>query len=258
MPRRTLLTALTARKAFKMTLKTLGPQSAAQLDKELMSDEGGYSIDQLMELAGLSVSQAIYEAHPPSKGKNVLLACGPGNNGGDGLVAARHLFHYGYNPIVFYPKPTKQPIFEGLQKQLHGLKIPFTDDFNGELKKSDLIVDSLFGFSFKPPVRAPFDEVIHAMITSHVPVLAVDIPSCWDVEGGPPEKGEVGSEFMPEYLISLTAAKPCVSHFKGKRHFIGGRFMSQEFAQKFGLDVPDFKGIDQIAEVDVGGKVEKL
>jgi NAD(P)H-hydrate epimerase len=241
-----------------MTLKTLGPQSAAQLDKELMSEEGGYSIDQLMELAGLSVSQAIYTAHPPSKGKKVLLACGPGNNGGDGLVAARHLFHYGYQPTVFYPKPTKQPIFEGLQKQLKGLKIPFTDDFDGDIKKTDLVVDALFGFSFRPPVRAPFDTVIQGMIDSKVPVLAVDIPSCWDVEGGPPAQGEVGSDFMPEYLISLTAAKPCVSHFKGQRHFIGGRFLSQDFAGKFGLDVPEYKGIDQIAEVQVGAKVEKL
>jgi NAD(P)H-hydrate epimerase len=45
-----------------------------------MSD-GGFSLDQLMELAGLSVAEAVYRVHPPAKGKNVLLACGPGNNG---------------------------------------------------------------------------------------------------------------------------------------------------------------------------------
>lgn len=64
---------------------------------------GGFSLDQLMELAGLSVSQAgarllmaellpiapagkinvdvVYRFHPPSKGKNILVVCGPGNNG---------------------------------------------------------------------------------------------------------------------------------------------------------------------------------
>ena len=83
------------------TLKTLGPKAAADLDGDLMSDEGGFTIDQLMELAGLSVSQAVYAVHPPNKGKRILLACGPGNNGGDGLVAARHLHHYGYTPIVY-------------------------------------------------------------------------------------------------------------------------------------------------------------
>lgn len=78
--------------------QTLGPQKAAELDKELMSEEGGFSIDQLMELAGLSVSQAgelgwthprgynaetwlVYKVHPPSQGRNILVAAGPGNNG---------------------------------------------------------------------------------------------------------------------------------------------------------------------------------
>lgn len=115
----------------------------------------------------------------------------------------------------------------------------------------------MFGFSFSPPVRAPFDTVLSGIIESSKPVLAVDIPSSWDVAGGPPEEGLVGHEFMPEYLISLTAAKPCVKHYKGKRHFIGGRFLSQDVANKFGLDVPDYQGVDQIAEVPVDIKVEE-
>jgi NAD(P)H-hydrate epimerase len=65
----------------RMALRTLSAAKSAAFDKELMST-GGYSVDQLMELAGLSVSQAIYRVHPPSKGKNILLIAGPGNNGG--------------------------------------------------------------------------------------------------------------------------------------------------------------------------------
>ncbi|KIW20566.1 YjeF family domain-containing protein [Exophiala spinifera] len=266
-----------------MALKTLGPKPAAELDKELMSEEGGFSIDQLMELAGLSVSQAgkythetpflsprhfsrqwtwlVYKVHPPSKGKNILIACGPGNNGGDGLVCARHLYHYGYTPTIYYPKPTNAPIFTGLQKQLRHLHIPFLatpEDFTATLKSTDLIIDALFGFSFHPPVRAPFDTILTAVIDSPTPVLSVDIPSSWDVAGGPPpEKDLVGHNFMPEYLVSLTAAKPCVKHYKGQRHFIGGRFLSQDVAKKYGLDVPDYKGVDQIAEVPVDIKVEE-
>ena len=63
-----------------MYWQTLSPARAADLDKELMSD-GGFSLDQLMELAGLSVSEAVYRVHHPSQGKNILVACGPGNNG---------------------------------------------------------------------------------------------------------------------------------------------------------------------------------
>jgi hypothetical protein len=60
--------------------QTLSPARAADLDKELMTT-GGFSLDQLMELAGLSVAEAVYRAHPPANGNNVLVACGPGNNG---------------------------------------------------------------------------------------------------------------------------------------------------------------------------------
>ncbi|KAL6243317.1 hypothetical protein RBB50_009869 [Rhinocladiella similis] len=244
-----------------MALKTLGPRPAAELDKELMSEEGGFSIDQLMELAGLSVSQAVYKVHPPSQGKNILIACGPGNNGGDGLVCARHLYHYGYTPSIYYPKPTNAPIFTGLQKQLRHLHIPFLttpEDFTSSLNSTDLIIDALFGFSFHPPVRAPFDTILTAIIDSPVPVLSVDIPSSWDVAGGPPpDENLVGHNFMPEYLVSLTAAKPCVKHYKGRRHFIGGRFLSPDVANKYGLDVPEYKGVDQIAEVPVDIKVEE-
>lgn len=256
--RQTLHRARTVHHITKMALKTLTATSAANLDKELMSDDMGFSIDQLMELAGLSVAQAIYKVQPPSSGSKILLACGPGNNGGDGLVAARHLYHFGYQPTVFYPKPTKQPIFDGLQKQLRALKVPFTEDFEGALKDADLLVDALFGFSFKPPVRSPFDEVLKSMIQSDKRVLSVDIPSSWHVEEGPPAKGELGSEFMPEYLISLTAPKPCVQWYKGRKHFVGGRFLGRDMAGKYGLDVPRYEGVEQIAELEVGAKIEKL
>lgn len=183
------------------------------------------------------------------------------STGGDGLVCARHLYHYGYNPSIYYPKPTNAPIFTGLQKQLHHLDIPFlstTEEFTSSLSSTDLIIDSLFGFSFHPPVRAPFDTVLSAIIEASKPVLSVDIPSSWDVEAGPPEKGQLGCDFMPEYLISLTAAKPCVRWFKGRRHFLGGRFLSAHVAAKYGLDVPRYEGVDQIAEVPVDVAVEKL
>ncbi|KAF2622913.1 meiotically up-regulated gene 182 protein [Macroventuria anomochaeta] len=236
-----------------MALRTLSAKSAAALDQELMST-GAFSIDQLMELAGLSVSQALFKLHPVAKGPRILVACGPGNNGGDGLVAARHLFHYGYQPTIYYPKQSKNELYQRLKKQLEDLKVPFTEDFTGALQQTDHIIDAIFGFSFSGEVREPFPKVIEALASTKIPVLAVDAPSSWDIEDGPREDGP-GKGFMPPALISLTAAKPLVKWFKG-RHFLGGRFLSPAMAEKYGLDVPKYEGLDQVVEVPV--ESEKL
>ncbi|KAK7743866.1 hypothetical protein SLS53_003886 [Cytospora paraplurivora] len=226
--------------------KTLGSKAAAALDKELMST-GAFSIDQLMELAGLSVSQAVYRVHPPSSGHRVLVACGPGNNGGDGLVAARHLRQYGYHPTIYYPKRSKNDLYQRLAKQLEDLEIPFTEDFVEAIKSTDHVVDAIFGFSFSGEVREPFPAVIKALEETKLPVTSVDAPSSWNIDEGPPKSG-VGSTFHPTALISLTAPKPLVKFFHG-RHFVGGRFVAPAIAKKYDFDVPEYEGLDQVAEV---------
>lgn len=236
-----------------MALRTLGSKAAAALDEELMSS-GAFSLDQLMEIAGLSVSQAMYLLSPPNKSPNVLVACGPGNNGGDGLVAARHLHHFGYKPSVYFPKQSKNELYGRLRTQLEQLKVPFTDDFAGAMGKSDYVIDAIFGFSFSGEVREPFPGVIKALAESKVPVLAVDVPSSWNIEEGPPSDGP-GKVYNPDALISLTAPKPLVKWFKG-RHFVGGRFVSKEIAEKYGFDIPPYQGSDQVVEVPLSG--EKL
>ncbi|KAK0513097.1 hypothetical protein JMJ35_004083 [Cladonia borealis] len=225
-----------------MALRTLNAKNAAALDKDLMS-VGAYSLDQLMELAGLSVSQAVYRVHPPSKGRKILVACG------DGLVAARHLWHYGYQPTIYFPKKTSNELYDRLATQLKNLDIPFTEDFENSLKTSNHVVDAIFGFSFSGEVRDPFRDVIAAMENTKVPVLSVDAPSSWSIEDGPPETGP-GAKFMPATLISLTAPKPLVKHFTGT-HFVGGRFLPPSVAEKYDLDIPEYKGVDQIVEVSV-------
>uniref|UniRef100_A0A0R3TWU1 NAD(P)H-hydrate epimerase n=1 Tax=Rodentolepis nana TaxID=102285 RepID=A0A0R3TWU1_RODNA len=83
-------------------------EEAQKIDEELFN-EYAFSVDQLMELAGFSCAVAIQQAYPKSSMKTsdggVLICCGPGNNGGDGLVCARHLKLF----VSFFRTPLPLP-----------------------------------------------------------------------------------------------------------------------------------------------------
>lgn len=96
------------------------------------------------------------------------------------------------------------------------------DSLREALTSSDVILDAIFGFSFKGPIRAPFDSALPLLTSSKLPIVSVDIPSGWDVEEGNVE----GVGLEPNVLVSLTAPKLGVKAFNG-RHFLGGRFVSK-------------------------------
>lgn len=218
-----------------------------------------------MELAGLAVAEAVYQVLPPpaatvvspatqtSKKQNILLVCGPGNNGGDGLVAARHLYFFGhYNCTIVYPKRSKKEHFVNLVKQCEDVDISFVDEMPDllELESYDAIVDSIFGFSFKGEPREPFATIMKQMMDAqkkykdHLQVISVDVPSGWNVDEG----DVAGTGFVPDVLISLTTPKYCSKEFTG-RHFIGGRFLPPALASNYNVQMPQYPGVSQVVEV---------
>lgn len=219
---------------------------AANLDQELFN-EYKFSVDQLMELAGLSVATAVAKAFPPSTHDTALIICGPGNNGGDGLVAARHMALFGYTVAVYYPKRTPKPLYENLLEQCRRFGIQIEEHLPPpkELKNNyKVLVDALFGFSFKPPVRAELMPAMDALIDGELPVCSVDIPSGWNVNSGP-DKGRV---LKPSLLISLSAPKVCARpEFLGEaKHFLGGRFLPPEIIAKYNLTLPQYPAQEQV------------
>jgi hydroxyethylthiazole kinase-like uncharacterized protein yjeF len=133
--------------------------------------------------ASTQIACAFAEVFPDvSRFSRVLAVAGPGNNGGDALVAARHLRHFGYAQVeVLYPKPTlTPPLFPGLVAQLKDLEVPFIPDLPVDFEtKYDVVVDGVFGFSFNPSngVRPPFDSILRSLRKTKLPVVSIDIPS---------------------------------------------------------------------------------
>ncbi|KAH9936349.1 YjeF N-terminal domain-containing protein [Fomitopsis serialis] len=210
-----------------MSLRYLTAKLAQQIDEELMNAAGAFSIDQLMELAGLACAQTLATVYSRRR-----------NQGGDGLVAARHL------ATIWMPKSQSPP--KRLKTQCDNMHIqtiaPSSDvqPLRDALARSDVILDAIFGFSFQPPVRAPFDAALPLISQSGLPIVSVDIPSGWDVEKG----NAVGVGLNPD-------------GFKG-RHFLGGRFVPKAMEEKFQLNLPAYPGFDQIVELPSAESSQKL
>ncbi|KAM9414889.1 NAD(P)H-hydrate epimerase [Salvelinus alpinus] len=231
------------------SIKYLGQEEAQQIDEELFS-EYGFSVDQLMELAGLSCATAITRAYPTSSlviaRPSLLVICGPGNNGGDGLVCARHLKLFGYAPTILYPKRPNKLLFQGLTTQCEKMDIPFLTEMPEAMvvdEAYNLVIDAIFGFSFKGAVREPFGSILDVLKKTTVPIVSIDIPSGWDVEQGSTDG------LQPDMLISLTAPKKSAKHFCGRYHYLGGRFVPPAMEKKYQLNLPPYPNTDCVYQL---------
>ncbi|CAI2375987.1 unnamed protein product [Moneuplotes crassus] len=209
-----------------------------------------YQVSQLIELEGFSAAQALYyhnlETNPDVKEPKVLVIVGPGINGGDALVAARHLKFFGYDITIFYPKRPKKEMLENLTLQCENISIPFIESLPEEFGSDsyDFILDGIFGFTFKGEIRSPFKEIIDQIGASGIKIVSVDVPSSWQCD-----EGNVNSTYTPDILISLTAPKKCSEGFSGV-HYIAGRFTPKFIVDKYGLSVPPYEGCNQFGKIN--------
>lgn len=133
---------------------------------ESTADMAGYSFAQMMEQAGKSLAIAVVQ-HMPVKGRRILVLVGPGNNGGDGLVAAR-LLHDSGARVTAYLTNKRDPEQDSVFKQTHasGVTIVYAqDDPQYErlcplTSQAHIILDSLLGIGAAPPVRGVIADVL--------------------------------------------------------------------------------------------------
>lgn len=183
----------------------------------------------LMENAGRSAAEEAIKMLKGLRGRGtkgtVAIICGAGNNGGDGLVAARHLLSAGKKVRVFLIgkvsklKPDPEQNFSILEKM--GCDIiksegdeEFILRFPGLIKKTDLIIDAIFGIGLSSAVRSPIFEVIEAMNKSKKPVLSVDVPSGLDADSG----RVLGAAVRATRTVTFVASK---KGFRKARRYCG-------------------------------------
>jgi NAD(P)H-hydrate epimerase len=211
-----------------MNFRVLSTALVRQLDQRAVAQYSVPSIV-LMENAGRGVVDKLCQWGAAGP---VIVCCGAGNNGGDGLVIARHLDLRGIAVrVLVFVRPGRwepQPASGGPNTTLpdaaaiglrgdaavnytivqrSGIPLAVRDSATGlphELRGAAWIVDALLGTGSQGEPRAPLDAVIAAINASGVPVLAVDLPSGLDAETGQ----AAATTIRAAHTCTFVAAKP--------------------------------------------------
>jgi len=167
----------------------------------------------LMERAGAAAAQVALEMLGEDEGP-VLVACGPGNNGGDGFVLARHLLHAGCEvTVAFGGDAAKLPAdaheAHGEWLDAGGHCVP--DIPQGEFA---LAVDALFGIGLTRPIEGSYAMWIERLNALDCPILAIDTPSGLDVDTGRVS----GPCVRADHTATFIAIKPGLLTLDGPDH----------------------------------------
>lgn len=141
----------------------------------------------LMENAALQFIEVLKERFGPLNEKRIVIICGKGNNGGDGLAIARHLSHYsGANVQIVLIEAADafrgQALANFKMAVNYQIKIQSSKDLN--FKNFDLIIDAIFGIGFKGSINESTAQIIEKINSSGLTVASVDVPSGLDSDTG--------------------------------------------------------------------------
>jgi hydroxyethylthiazole kinase-like uncharacterized protein yjeF len=155
----------------------------------------------LMERAGKAVAEAITSRFSP---RPTVVLCGPGNNGGDGYVAARHLSDAGW-PVTVAGTPRDKLAGDAAQAaaQWSGNVQPLATDV---LEGAELLIDALFGAGLKRPLMRDLQALLKTAADRRLPLVAIDLPSGLDGDTGQP------LDYAPKAALTVTFHRKKPAH----------------------------------------------
>lgn len=173
--------------------------------------EAGTPGIELMERAGAAVARAAGEA--AVAGRRVAVVCGPGNNGGDGFVAARILREQGFDVRLSLLGSREKLLGDAaVAASRWSRKVEAFDAC--AFSDCDLIIDALFGAGLSRDLSGPAKHAVEAINASGLPVIAVDLPS--GIDGA---NGQVrGSAVYASHTVTFCRMKPAHLLMPGRIH----------------------------------------
>ena len=197
-------------------MKIVTANEMREIDRRTADDAGVQSLT-LMENAGAAVAHFCSEQFPDAARVGVI--CGKGNNGGDGLVAARKLHEAGREVRVLLladRSDVKGDAAEMLARvPVEVVAARNEDELNNVLAqavfKSDLLLDAILGTGFQPPVSALYAAAIQRLWRAEAPLVSVDLPSGVNADLFTPHHDESRRDSLcgrADAVVTFTAPKP--------------------------------------------------
>ena len=186
-------------------MRILFPEEQAKAD-DLTCRSQGISSLELMERAVSALSEAIRRRFPHAL-KRVLIVCGPGNNGGDGLALARQLSRDAA-VAVFLPENSQHhsqdhlAMLQSLPAEVQVIS-GSPQDLSGSLIDKTLLIDAVLGAGLNRPLTGSFAALIQQMNLASCLKIAIDTPS-----GLLPEMPENAIAFKADHVFSFHSPKP--------------------------------------------------
>lgn len=229
------------------SIPTVTASQMAEVDR-LAVEEFGIDILQMMEQAGSHLAELVRaDVGGDLRGRRVIVAVGPGNNGGGGLVAARHLANRGASVRVILASPVNR-LSEAGRHQLATLlemsvdccvaiyDIP-DDELDREFASADAVVDAVLGYR---AAGAPHDGVlslVECVARASVPVISLDLPSGVDADTGEAP----GAAVTAAATLTLALPKPGIFRAAGReragRIYLGDLGLPAALFRRLGLEV---------------------
>ncbi|QJX47090.1 NAD(P)H-hydrate dehydratase [Hymenobacter taeanensis] len=205
-------------------MKILSADQTRQADQATIQAEGIRS-EELMERAATALSSWLMERVEPDEPGEIHIFCGPGNNGGDGLVVARQLHEAGYAVRVWLlPAPKHSPDFT-LNRQRLPEELPCAELNPQKLPRllpHTIVLDALFGTGLRRPLTDVAASVVQHLNKAQARVIAVDVPSGLYTDAPQPADSVV---VQARYTISFELPKlafllPQNAPFVGQWHVL--------------------------------------
>ena len=229
---------------------TVPAVSAAQMAAvdRLAEGEFGISLLAMMEQAGLHLAEAArILLGGDLRGRSVVIAAGPGNNGGGGLAAARHLANRGASVHVVLARPALR-LTDAARHQLATLlamrltccvnvyDLPGADLVE-TLDGANLIVDALLGYSLAGAPRGEVAELLRSLNFARRPILSLDLPSGLDPDTGQAPGDAIDATATLTLALPKTGLLTRSGRAQAGRLFLGDLGLPAALYERLGLSV---------------------